>query len=226
MAVPKKKPMSLSDHIRLSVRLELARLALMSGEIDILQHHVRKDSREHKKILAAMGAVDTLRNWMDDIVCMDKPDGIGHACTDVYYGIDDIFDLNGELDNVLDNYAVRQAMHILEQHGRKTDTDEIVLTRFDGSYSHLIREERDGEKFLHIKSDTVYVTTGDDGMISKRPPEDQINPNQTMYALTPCQIRDFCEEAMKWGEYPSDEDIECVVGQHRVTSDDEDDADE
>jgi hypothetical protein len=219
--VPKKKPMNLSDHIRLSVRLELARLALMSGETGILQHHVRKDSREHKKMLTAMDAVDTLRNWMDDIVCVDKPDGIGHACTEVYYGIDDIFDLNGELDNVLDNYAVRQAMHILEQRGRKTDTDEIVLTRFDSSKSIYFDEERDGKMFLHIKAGTGYVTTGDDGMISKRPPEDQINQNQTMYALTPCQIRDFCEDAMKFGEYPSDEDIERVVGQYRVISDDD-----
>lgn len=218
--------MNLSDHIRLSVRLELARLALMSGETGILQHHVRKDSREHKKMLTAMDAVDTLRNWMDDIVCVDKPDGIGHACTEVYYGIDDIFDLNGELDNVLDNYAVRQTMHILEQRGRKTDTDEIVLTRFDSSKSIYFDEERDGKMFLHIKANTGYVTTGDDGMISKRPPEDQINPNQTMYALTPCQIRDFCEDAMKFGEYPSDEDIERVVGQYRVISnDDADDVD-
>lgn len=220
----KKKPMSLSDHIRLSVRLELARLALMNGLTDILQWHMRKDSREYRMINAARERIERLQCWMDDIVCAEAPGGIGNACVQVYYG--PRFDYRDELQNVFDNYAVRHAMYLLDDNGRQMDADEIVLTRFDSSKSIYFDEERDGEKFLHIKANTGYVTTSDDGTISRRPPEDQINPNQTMYALTPCQIRDFCEEAMKWGEYPSDEDIERVVGKHRVTSDDEDDADE
>lgn len=217
----KKPQMSLSDHIRLAVRLELARLAVMDGLCEILQHHVRKDSREYKKMYAIIRDLDLMKCWMDSIVCGDLPDGVGNACTQVYYNVEDALGgLHGELQNVFGNYAVRHAMNLLyDGNFRRMDADEIVLTKFDSHCSHLIDEERNSEMYLHIKAGTWYVYLGYDGNVNRRPPEDEINPNQTKYVLSPCQIRDFCEDAMKSGRFPTDHDIERVVGQYAVEHD-------
>ena len=193
-------------------------MSLIRGLCDILQHHVRKDSREYRKIHAAIGALDELKSIMDAIVCRDMPDGIGDSCVRVYYGVGKSIgcDHGGELDDVLDNYALRHAMRLLdgEHSGRDMDADEITLTRFDSSHSRVFDEKRDEDKkrFLHVRADTSYVTSGHDGTVGRRPPEDEMSPNQTTYALAPCQIRDLCEDAMRWGKYPSDHDIESLFG--------------
>lgn len=208
--------MSLSDHIRLSVRLELARFAIMSGLEDILQYHVPKNSWEYRKTNRVIEDIQQLQSKLDDRVCNEEPDGIGDACTKVYYGPSSSFGHNDEFENVLDNYAVRHAMYLLEGRGRQMDTNEIVLTRFDSSFADIIREKEHEEKYLHIKADTWYVTKAN-GIVNERPPEDEISPNQSMYALTPSQIRDFCEDAMRCGKYPTDGQIESAVWMCRIT---------
>lgn len=212
--------MTLSDHIKLSVSLELARLSLTSGLCKVLQYHVRKDSREYREINKAIECINHLKNWMDGIVCHEKPDGIGSACVKVYYHVSDSIGVD-ECDNVLGNYAVRHAMHLLHGEGRQMDADEIVLTKFDSSNARFFDETRHEDAYMHIKAGTCYTILGYDGVVSRRPPEDEHNPSQVAYALAPCQIRDFCEDAMKSGRYPSDDDIERAVGGYRIYSDDE-----
>lgn len=206
----KKPPMTLSDHIRLSARIRIAEAAIRSAYIDILQHHVRKDSRELRKLNSILNAMDELRSTMDDIVCVENPDGVGNACVQVYYGSD--CGIVDELTNICGSYAVRKAMHLLDDNsGRVMDADEIVLTRFDSSKAKYMNEERDGDKFLHIKKGVGYPTAD-----ITRPPEDEISPSKTEYILVPCQIRDFCEDAMRSGRFPTDEDIDRAVGAYRV----------
>ncbi len=205
-----KPPMTLSDHIRLSARVRIAEAAIRSAYIDILQHHVRKDSRELRKLDNILNAMDELRSTMDDIVCVENPDGVGDACVQVYYGSD--CGIVDELASICDSYAVRKAMHLLDDNsGRVMDADEIVLTRFDSSKAKYMDEERDGDKFLHVKRSVGYPTAD-----VTRPPEDEINPSKTEYILVPCQIRDFCADAMRSWTYPTDEDIDRVVGAYRV----------
>lgn len=206
----KKKPMTLSDHIRLSVRIRVARHALSSALIDIFQYHAKKNSREMRKFWRIIDDISALQSAMDDIVCTENPDGVGDACVQVYYGSG--CGIEEELANIFDSYAVRKAMHLLDDDsGRAMDANEIVLTRFDSSMAKYMDEERDGDKFLHVKKGVGYPTTD-----AARPPEDEISPSKTEYVLVPCQIRDFCEDAMMSGRFPTDEDIDRAVGAYRV----------
>ena len=52
--------------------------------------------------------------------------------------------------------------------------------------------------------------------IACRPASDHARPSATSYALTPAIIRDFCDEAMLTHEFPTDEEIECLVGMLKI----------
>ena len=127
-----KPPMNLSDHIRLASRLHIADTALRNGLVDILQYHVPKQSKEYRKICAAIKATSELISMMDDIVCSDEPDGIGYACTDVYYGIEDAYP-NTELELMFNRYAHRHAAYLVSLD--KADAEEIVITDYDSVLS-------------------------------------------------------------------------------------------
>ena len=128
----RKPPMNLSDHIRLASRLHMADTALRNGFVDILQYHVPKQSKEYRKIRAAIEATSELISMMDDMVCSDEPDGIGRACTDVYYGIEDACP-NTELELMFNRYARRHAAHLVSLD--KTDAEKIVITDYDSALS-------------------------------------------------------------------------------------------
>lgn len=192
----KKPEANLSDHIRMAARIEIAGRAMMSTIVDLLQHHVPKNSREMRIADKALDNIEMLKSLLDDIVCRDEPDGISHWCTHVYYGewshiLKDGYGPDGMLvtDMLFDDIARSYAKELESRTGI-----DIRITDYDSHAAKYFRGTTENQTDDHA-SKTFALSD---------------YPLHT-YALVPDQIRDFCKDAIESGELPTDEQVNRCV---------------
>ena len=189
----KKPRANLSDHIRMAVRIEIAKLAMESVVNDILQYHSRNDAYEMRTARRAIDNIDKLRSHLDGIVCHYEPDGIADWCTHVYYGDwTSILRSSHSLVNSVFDWIARVHADILERQSGIA----IHVTGYDSSSSEHYNGDSSGGYSLWGLLNSLFYG---------------FKPRE--YALTPDQIRDFCKEASESGHAPTDDQVDnCVSG--------------
>jgi len=201
-----KKPMtSLGDHVKMAARLEMIRVAATSLLHDTLQYHLPKSSREYKLAAKLIDICGDLTSYLDDVVCRDKPDGIDHWCTHVYYDIDDM-----DSDMTFSEYVNSIANKLARAHAdrlSKMSGVEVAVHDYDSSRAKYFNDKAVVTESEFEFNELIH-SLGD----------------APLYKLSASQIRDFCKDAIVAGVPPTNEQIESAVWRCRVNGDEADNA--